>query len=204
MKIRKDFIFAVLTTFCLTVTLFSILPTRSAPGSYDPWADINNDGKINMYDIGYVASRFMATGEPINKTALALELDTARAHNETYSTTLETRSGYDWGWKDMPGMTAQITIKTKSTLLIMFSAEGLTGTDYLEIYVRAMVDSTTANPSTGVTLTKLLAWASFSFTFYQRNVTPGTHTITIQWSYNDEVGSVQVRGRTLIVTSLLE
>ena len=203
---KKDLTVAVLTTFILTVTLFSVLPTRSAPGSapgYDFWADINGDGKINMYDISYTAQRFGATGEPINKTALVQEIDTARAHNETYSTTLETRSGYDWGWKDMPNMTVQITLKTTSTLLIMFSAEATTGTNYLEIYVRAMVDSTPANPPEGVTLTKLLDWASFSFTFYKPNVTPETHTVTIQWSYNDEVGSVQVNGRSMIVTSLL-
>ncbi len=202
MIIKKDLILAVIATFCVTVVLFSIIPINSIP-PYDPWADINDDGKIDMIDMWYEAKLFGALGDPINKTALVLELQTAHAHNETYSTTLETRSGYDWSWQDIPGMSVSVTLQTNSTLLIMFSAEAQTSTDFLEIYVRAMVDATPANPSTGVTLTKLMDWASHSFTFYKPNVAPGTHTIKIQWSFNDEVGSVQIRGRTLIVTSLL-
>lgn len=206
MVAKKDLMIVVFATFCLAATLFATMPSRSLPSAveYDPWADIDDSGRIDMFDIGYVARRFSMVGEPMNKTAFVLELETARAHNETYSATLETRSGYDWGWKDMPNMTAEITIKSESTLLIMFSAEALTTTDFLELSVRATVDSAPANPSAGVTLTKLIAWASCSFTFYKQNVTPGTHTVKIQWSYNDEVGSVQVRGRTLIITSLLE
>lgn len=36
--IRKDVIFAVLTTFCLCALVFSVTPIRSGP-PYDPWAD---------------------------------------------------------------------------------------------------------------------------------------------------------------------
>jgi len=63
---RKDFIIAILATFCLTVTLFLVLPTKSSETSneYDSWADINDDGKINMYDIGYTAQRYGASGDP--------------------------------------------------------------------------------------------------------------------------------------------
>lgn len=71
----KSVVTAVLTTFCLTL-LFTTIPTRSLPSglSYDSWMDINDDGKIDMKDIGNVAARFMTAGEPINKTALLLEL----------------------------------------------------------------------------------------------------------------------------------
>lgn len=64
--IRKDVIIAILATFCLTVTFFSVLPIRSGstPVGYDPWADTNDDGKINMHDIGYTAQRYGATGDP--------------------------------------------------------------------------------------------------------------------------------------------
>jgi hypothetical protein len=63
--IRKDLIITVLATFCLTATLFIVLPTRSIPsaGEYDPWADIDENGKINMYDIGYTAQRFGTSGD---------------------------------------------------------------------------------------------------------------------------------------------
>jgi hypothetical protein len=61
--IKRDLIIAVLATFCLTATLFLILPVRST-GKYDPWADINGDGKINMIDVGYIASLFGTSGDP--------------------------------------------------------------------------------------------------------------------------------------------
>jgi hypothetical protein len=75
MKIRKDIIFAVLTTFCLSALMFAVIPIRSG-SSYDPWMDINDDGKINMWDISYVASVFGTSGEAINKTALLIEANT--------------------------------------------------------------------------------------------------------------------------------
>jgi hypothetical protein len=59
---RKDVIFAILTTFCLCALMFTVIPIRSGQ-PYDPWADINDDGKINMYDIGNVASRFSTAGD---------------------------------------------------------------------------------------------------------------------------------------------
>jgi hypothetical protein len=73
MKIRKDMIFAVLTTFCLCALMFAVIPIRSGL-PYDAWSDIDDNGKIDMKDIGNVAARFMTTGEPINKTELLLGL----------------------------------------------------------------------------------------------------------------------------------
>ncbi len=70
---RKDVIIAVLATFCLTVMLFMVLPTRSgtSAGDYDSWADINDDGQINMYDIGYTAQRFGTSGDPTKQVEIA-------------------------------------------------------------------------------------------------------------------------------------
>jgi hypothetical protein len=64
--IRKVVLIAILATFCLTATLFIVLPTRSSPSvvEYDPWADINDDGTINMYDIAYTAQRYGTSGDP--------------------------------------------------------------------------------------------------------------------------------------------
>jgi hypothetical protein len=45
---------------CVRARLFSLAPVKS--GSYDPWSDINDDGKINMIDIGTVASQFNTLG----------------------------------------------------------------------------------------------------------------------------------------------
>lgn len=62
MKIRKDMVFAVLTTFCLSALMFAVIPVRSGL-PYDPWADITGldgvpDDKIDMRDIGKVAASF--------------------------------------------------------------------------------------------------------------------------------------------------
>jgi len=58
--IDKKYLFvAVLATFCLTATLFMIVPTRSQTGSYDPWEDVNDDGSVDMLDISIAIDHFM-------------------------------------------------------------------------------------------------------------------------------------------------
>jgi hypothetical protein len=71
--IRKDVIFAVLATFCMAIILFTVVPVGSY-GTYDPWMDLNDDGKIDVRDIAPPCSAYGATGTPINKTELLLEL----------------------------------------------------------------------------------------------------------------------------------
>jgi hypothetical protein len=71
--IRKDVIFAVLATFCLTTILFTVIPVGSY-GIYDPWIDFNDDGKIDVKDVALVASNYGSKGTPINKTELLLDL----------------------------------------------------------------------------------------------------------------------------------
>jgi uncharacterized coiled-coil protein SlyX len=55
-----------------------VIPTRSASTTseleYDPWADINDDGIIDILDVVLVTNKYGSTGMPINKTALLLEL----------------------------------------------------------------------------------------------------------------------------------
>jgi hypothetical protein len=65
MTSKKDLIIAILSTFCLTATLFMIRPTMSQTGQYDPWCDINDDGQIDMInDIRSVAILFGTYGDP--------------------------------------------------------------------------------------------------------------------------------------------
>ena len=61
---KKDLVIAVLATFCLTATLFLIIPTRSQPDRYDSWLDVNGDGKIDIIDIFAEAKAFGSTGDP--------------------------------------------------------------------------------------------------------------------------------------------
>jgi hypothetical protein len=68
---KKDLIIAILSTFCLTVTLFAVIPTRSqSPFTYDPWADINDDGKVDMKDIAYDARLFSTYGNPTKNVTI--------------------------------------------------------------------------------------------------------------------------------------
>ena len=72
---KKDLFVAVLLTFCLSFTLFQVLPIGSqSAGDYDPWLDYNDDGEIDMRDVGPIARAYGSEGTPINKTKLLLEL----------------------------------------------------------------------------------------------------------------------------------
>ena len=63
--IRKDVVIAILATFCLTSTLFMITTSKSQSGvgEYNPWADINGDGTIDIFDIVPVAVSFGSEGD---------------------------------------------------------------------------------------------------------------------------------------------
>jgi hypothetical protein len=69
MTTRKDLIIAVLATFCLTATLFMVVPIGGLQ-VYDPWKDLNDDGVIDGQDFQMVKGSIPSLGEPINKTAL--------------------------------------------------------------------------------------------------------------------------------------
>jgi len=60
---RKDLVIAVLATFCLSATLFMIMPSRSQR-EYDPWVDVNDDGEIDITDVAWSAYLFGTSGDP--------------------------------------------------------------------------------------------------------------------------------------------
>lgn len=63
--IKKDLIIAILAIVCLTAMIFLIIPIRSQTvGQYDPWLDINGDGKIDGRDIVPLARAFETSGDP--------------------------------------------------------------------------------------------------------------------------------------------
>lgn len=73
---KKYAIMAVLASFFLTAALFIAIPTRSSPGlgEYNPWADINGDGTVNILDAITLANSFGTSGTPINKTETLADL----------------------------------------------------------------------------------------------------------------------------------
>jgi len=72
--IRKELLI-ILITFCLTATLFSIIPVGSqGVREYDPWYDMNDDGIIDLWDVYHMNMKYGTEGTPINKTDLFLQL----------------------------------------------------------------------------------------------------------------------------------
>jgi len=60
----------VLTTLMLALTLAP--PSGSQlQRQYDPWADINDDGKIDAKDIGYTCTLFGKTGDPTKNVTVS-------------------------------------------------------------------------------------------------------------------------------------
>jgi hypothetical protein len=64
MKHKKDLIIAVLATFCLTATIFMVIPIRSSTNPYDPLLDYNHDGKIGLSDLVALALSYGGSGDP--------------------------------------------------------------------------------------------------------------------------------------------
>lgn len=69
---KKDIAIAIVATFCLTSTLFMITPTRSQSGvgEYNPWADYNADGIIDIFDIVPGAVAFSSEGDPTRNVSI--------------------------------------------------------------------------------------------------------------------------------------
>ena len=62
---RKYLALAISIILCLGATLFLITPTTSQTiGQYDPWADINDDGRINILDAIKLGTSFGTAGNP--------------------------------------------------------------------------------------------------------------------------------------------
>lgn len=105
-------------------------------------------------------------------------------------------------FEDMPSMSGSITLTRKSLLLITFSTQALIGASGNYLYMRAMVNTTQAYPTSNyIFVTETTYWQAYSFTFY-RIFDPGTYTIKIQWRVYVDTSSGQVDERTLTVIGL--
>jgi hypothetical protein len=90
---KRDLVIVALATFCLTSTLFMILPSRSAE-PYNPWGDVSGptigepDGTINMRDINYEILRFNTFGDTAKNVTIA-----AHASKLAYNITTSVPAG---------------------------------------------------------------------------------------------------------------
>ncbi len=71
---KKHFIVSVLIILCIVIAVYPyITSSQTQTGDepeYDPWCDINDDGKINIYDVVKVCARYGAKGTPIIKASI--------------------------------------------------------------------------------------------------------------------------------------
>jgi hypothetical protein len=83
--IRKEALI-VLVTFCLTAALFSIISVGSQGArEYDPWYDINDDGKIDLKDYYGVGLKYATAGDPTKNVAVTNWPTNELAYNVTTS-----------------------------------------------------------------------------------------------------------------------
>jgi hypothetical protein len=68
-SMRRDIVITALLTFCLTATLFMIATSRSQ--EYDPWADLNEDGIIDIFDVVGVTGIYETTGDTTKNVTIA-------------------------------------------------------------------------------------------------------------------------------------
>lgn len=94
----------VLATFLVTSLIYNVVVSRSADWEpllpYDPWADWNDDGEIDVFDKVAVGARFGSSGTPITKATIE----------------------YDSGWLNITDKTGQyfnITHNLNSTDIIV-------------------------------------------------------------------------------------
>jgi predicted secreted protein len=83
---NRRLVIAVLTIACLTTVLLIVGPTRSSgpgAGEYDAWLDVNDDGRIDMKDIGSVARAFGTSGQNVSKASLMYDSGWLDLRNET-------------------------------------------------------------------------------------------------------------------------
>lgn len=102
---------------------------------------------------------------------------------------------------DVPETALNITLNRKSNLIIMFSAEAWIDGAGDELYVRALVNSTVANPDSGsdilFTAAGFSQHGSYAVNFYLENVDAGAYTVKIQWKEQNGAVLAHMADRTL-------
>ena len=107
---------------------------------------------------------------------------------------------------DVPDTALTISLNRKSNLIIMFSAEAWVDGAGDSLFVRALVDSTVANPNSGAMVLLTTAGSSqhgsYAINFYMEDVDAGTYTVKIQWSELLGAQLAHMADRTLNIIAL--
>jgi len=107
---------------------------------------------------------------------------------------------------DIPETSLTVSVNRRSNLIIMFSAEAWVDGAGDSLFVRALVDSTVANPDSGSLTLFTTAGASqhgsYAINFYMEDVAAGTYTVKIQWMELLGAQLAHIGDRTLNVIAL--
>jgi len=107
---------------------------------------------------------------------------------------------------DVPDTALTVSLDRKSNLIIMFSAEAWVDGAGDSLFVRALLDSTVANPNSGSMVLLTTAGSSqhgsYAINFYLEDVDAGTHTVKIQWSELLGAQLAHMADRTLNIIAL--
>jgi hypothetical protein len=125
-------------------------------------------------------------------------------YRSMYNTTLVSTTSTSF--VDIPETFLEITLARRSNLIIMFNAEAWVDGAGDALFVRALVDSTVANPNGGSQILFTTAsesqHGSYAVNFYLENVEAGTYTVKIQWSEMLGANQAHMADRTLNVVAL--
>jgi hypothetical protein len=107
---------------------------------------------------------------------------------------------------DVPDTALTVSLNRKSNLIIMLSAEAWVDGAGDSLFVRALVDSTVANPNSGAMVLLTTAGSSqhgsYAVNFYLEDVDAGTYIVKIQWSELLGAQLAHMADRTLNVIAL--
>jgi hypothetical protein len=66
----KNYLLAIFLSSMILALAFCLNVGSQTTVQYDPWADINDDGKIDIKDIAYSSMRFGTLGDPIKNVSV--------------------------------------------------------------------------------------------------------------------------------------
>jgi hypothetical protein len=160
------------------------------------------DGAIISVKIadGAITTSKIADGAITDKKLAADAIPYFATYNGALASTNST------SFVDIPETILTVSVNRKSNLIIMFSAEAWVDGAGDSLFVRALVDSTVANPNSG-SLTLLTTagesqHGSYAINFYMEDVAAGTYTVKIQWSELLGAQLAHMGDRTLNVIAL--
>ena len=122
----------------------------------------------------------------------------------TYNTSLA--STMSTSFVDVPDTTLDIALNRKSNLIILFNAEAWVDGAGDSLYVRALVNTTVANPDSGAMILLTTAGSSqhssYAANFYLKDVESGVYTVKIQWTEMLGASFAHMADRTLMIIAL--